>query len=78
MNEYYAIAIENLGNLSNEFGDLYETHGWQLAHPKMYCVTCWIDLHTCRNTAIGYWIALVVLKEQLITDNDGSINEDDR
>ena len=28
LKECYAIAIENLGNLSNEFGDLYETHGW--------------------------------------------------
>ena len=39
--------------------------------------TRWIGLHTCRNAAIGSWIALVVLKEQLITDNYGSINEDD-
>ena len=43
----------------------------------MYYDTRWIGLHTCCNSAIGSWIALVVLKEQLITDNYGSINEDD-
>ena len=42
----------------------------------MYCATRWIGLHTCCNATIGSWIALVVLKEQLITDNYGSINED--
>ena len=77
LNECYIIAIENLDNLSNQFGDLYETYSWQLVYPKMYCATRWMGLHTPCNTAIRSWIVLVILKEQLITDNYGSINEDD-
>ena len=40
-------------------------------------MTRWIGIHTCYNSGIGSWIALLVLKDQLITDNYGSINDDD-
>ena len=53
LNECYIIAIENLDNLSNQFGDLYETYGCQLVYPKMHCATRWMGLHTPCNTAIG-------------------------
>ena len=39
----------------------------------MYCATRWIGLHTCCN---GAWLALVVLKEQLIADNYSCTDDD--
>ena len=77
MNEYCAIVIENLDNLSNKFCDLCETRGWQIVYPKIRCATRWIGLHTCCNATMGSWTSLEVLKEQLKTGNYGSINEDD-
>ena len=63
--------------MSNKFGDLCETRGWQLVYRKMRHSTRQAGLHTCCNATIGSWIVLKSLKEQLITDNYRSINEDD-
>ena len=75
LKECHSIAIENLDNLTNLYDDLYESHSWQLVYPNIYCDTRWICLHSCCNNVIGVWITLVVLKDQLIADNYGGINE---
>ena len=45
LNECYVIEIENLDNMSNEFGDAHETHGWQMFYPRIHCYTRWIGLY---------------------------------
>ena len=71
LQQSHGISIGSLEHFANQFGNIYKAHGWNICYQKIYCATGWIGLHTCYNAAIGTWLALVVLKEQLVPDNYG-------
>ena len=58
--------MDNLNNLVDQFGDLYDTHGWKLTYTKTYCPSRWTGIYTSCTAAIGAWPGLITLKNDLI------------
>ena len=71
LRQCYKKTMEGLNNLVDQFGNLYETHGWKLTHTKMYCPSRWTGVHTSCKSAIGAWPGLVSLKNDLLLSGHG-------
>ena len=64
-----------LTELVRKFEDLYESHGWKLTYPNIYCVPSWVGIYTSCEAAISSCTSLPEYKSVYISDAYGITKE---
>jgi hypothetical protein len=73
----FADVMGEVDALAGQFANLYETHGWQMTFPKMYCATRWLGLATSTMAAVQSWGYLRRMKQTLIDGGYGPPHADE-